>query len=107
MADLLVQRRLQHKNSVSNGGLFQLAARLGRYTGNQTYVDWANKVWDWYEDSALWDAKQFTILDGAGTTDNCSEGSKEQWSYTYGVFLSAFSYMYNHVCFPLPGFLHT
>ncbi|KAH0286851.1 mannan endo-1,6-alpha-mannosidase [Aureobasidium namibiae CBS 147.97] len=85
-----------YKNSVSNGGLFQLAARLGRYTGNQTYVDWANKVWDWYEDSALWDAKQFTILDGAGTTDNCSEGSKEQWSYTYGVFLSAFSYMYNH-----------
>lgn len=95
-----------YKNSVSNGGLFQLAARLGRYTGNQTYVDWANKVWDWYEDSALWDAKQYTILDGSSTTNNCSEGSREQWSYTYGVFLAAFSYMYNHVCVALSNFLH-
>ncbi|THX26306.1 mannan endo-1,6-alpha-mannosidase [Aureobasidium pullulans] len=85
-----------YKNSVSNGGLFQLAARLGRYTGNQTYIDWANKVWDWYEDSALWDAKDYKILDGASTTNNCSDGSQEQWSYTYGVFLAGFSYMYNH-----------
>jgi mannan endo-1,6-alpha-mannosidase len=76
--------------------LFQLAARLGRYTGNQTYIDWANKVWDWYEDTKLWDVNEYKIYDGASTTNNCSDGSAEQWSYTYGVFLAGFSFMYNH-----------
>ena len=32
------------KNTISNGGNFQLAARLARYTGNATYADWAEKV---------------------------------------------------------------
>lgn len=36
-----------YKNSVSNGGFFQIAARLARLTGNQTYVDWSEKIWDW------------------------------------------------------------
>lgn len=38
-----------YKNSVSNAALFHIAARLARYTGNQTYVDWAVKVFDWME----------------------------------------------------------
>lgn len=36
-----------YKNTPSNGGLFNLASRLGAYTGNQTYFDWADKLWDW------------------------------------------------------------
>ena len=28
-----------YKNTPSNGGLFQLAARLARYTGNATYLN--------------------------------------------------------------------
>lgn len=36
-----------YKNAVTNGGFFQTAARLGRYTGNQTFTDWATKIWDW------------------------------------------------------------
>ena len=32
------------KNAISNGGFFQLAARLARYTGNTTFSDWAVKV---------------------------------------------------------------
>ena len=32
------------KNTISNGGFFQLAARLARYTGNSTYSSWADKV---------------------------------------------------------------
>lgn len=30
-----------YKNSISNGAFFQLSARLARFTGNQTYLDWA------------------------------------------------------------------
>ncbi|KAG0647415.1 6-D-mannanase DCW1 [Hyphodiscus hymeniophilus] len=38
-----------YKNSIANGCFFNIGARLARYTGNQTYVDWANKIWDWEE----------------------------------------------------------
>ncbi|KGO43269.1 Six-hairpin glycosidase [Penicillium expansum] len=35
------------KNAISNGGLFQLSARLALYTKNATYAEWAEKIWDW------------------------------------------------------------
>lgn len=60
------------KNSISNGLLFQLAARLARYTNNQTYTEWAEKVWDW-------------------------SASSPQWSYNYGTYLIGAAYMYNMV----------
>ena len=44
-----------YKNSISNGRLFQLAARLARYTRNQSCIDWANAVWDWTTDVGLID----------------------------------------------------
>lgn len=36
-----------YKNAISNGAFFQVSARLARFTGNQTYVDWAHKTWNW------------------------------------------------------------
>ncbi|KAK0853926.1 hypothetical protein LTR03_002554 [Friedmanniomyces endolithicus] len=42
-----------YKNSVSNAGFFQTAARLARYTGNETYSDWATKIWNWSVTSGL------------------------------------------------------
>jgi mannan endo-1,6-alpha-mannosidase len=86
-----------YKNSVTNLGLFQLSARLGRYTGNQTYIDWANKIWDWYEESSLYDAAEYRIWDGAHTDDDCTDASHEQWSYTYGILTAGMAYLYNHV----------
>ncbi|KAG8422472.1 hypothetical protein J3459_010321 [Metarhizium acridum] len=56
---------LKYKNSVSNGGFFQLAARLGRATGNNTYLEWAEKIWDW----------------------NAESTNKKSFSYTTGIFL--------------------
>lgn len=35
------------KNTISNGCFFQLAARLARYTKNETYAHWANTAYDW------------------------------------------------------------
>jgi mannan endo-1,6-alpha-mannosidase len=35
-----------YKNSISNGCFFNLAARLAKYTGNDTYAQWADKTWD-------------------------------------------------------------
>lgn len=85
-----------YKNAVSNLGFFQLAARLGRYTGNETYIDWADQMWDWFSDSVMWDAQGFQIYDGASTTENCSSADHMQWSYNYATGLAGLAYMYNH-----------
>lgn len=87
-----------YKNSISTGCLFHLAARLARYTGNSSYADWANKVWDWEEGVGFLDVKRnYTFWDGAGIAGNCSEFSKVQWSYNPSVFLLGSAYMYNYV----------
>ncbi|KAI4135139.1 MAG: hypothetical protein LQ347_000927 [Umbilicaria vellea] len=84
-----------YKNSISNGGFFQLAARLARYTGNQTYADWAEKTWDWWAASQLV-TPTWAIYDGAATANNCSNPTLHQWSYNAGTFLMGAAYMYNH-----------
>lgn len=90
------------KNSVSNGGLFMLAARLARYTNNQTYTDWAHKIWDWSTDSPLVDKETWNVADSTDIPDGCSTSGNNQWSYNYGTYLSGAAYLYNMVRFVFP-----
>ncbi|PLN80214.1 mannan endo-1,6-alpha-mannosidase [Aspergillus taichungensis] len=83
------------KNSVSNGGLFMLAARLARYTNNQTYTDWAHKIWDWSTESPLVDKKTWNVADSTDIPDGCTTMGNNQWSYNYGTYLSGAAYLYN------------
>lgn len=83
-----------YKNSISNGCFFNIASRLARYTGNQTYADWAEKVWDWMETVEFID-KDFNIFDGAGVDNNCAAINKAQWTYNAGIFLQGTAMMYN------------
>ncbi|KAL1306787.1 hypothetical protein AAFC00_005448 [Neodothiora populina] len=85
-----------YKNTISNGGFFQLAARLARYTDNSTYSDWAEKTWDWFEGSVLFDQSKWQVNDGTSTDNNCSDADQLQWSYNYGTFLVGMAFMYNH-----------
>ncbi|TWU70930.1 hypothetical protein ED733_001561 [Metarhizium rileyi] len=82
------------KNSISNGGLFQIAARLYRYTNDKQYLDWANKVWDWSIKSPLVDTETWNIADSTNIND-CSSQGNEQWSYNYGTYLMGAAYLYN------------
>jgi mannan endo-1,6-alpha-mannosidase len=34
-----------YKNSISNACMFNLGARLAKYTGNDSYADWTDTVW--------------------------------------------------------------
>ena len=88
-----------YKNSISNGGFFQLAARLARYTGNGTYADWAEKSWDWMADSVLMTDK-YVVYDGAQILNppNCTQPSPIQWTYNVGTMLMGAANMWNHVC---------
>ncbi|KAG6291719.1 hypothetical protein E4U09_003822 [Claviceps aff. purpurea] len=78
---------LKYKNSVSNGGFFQLAARLGRATGNETYLNWAEKIWDWNAQVGFIDSQSYRVYDGAGIDSGCGKVNKKSFSYTTGIFL--------------------
>lgn len=85
------------KNTVSNGGFFQLSARLARYTGNQTYADWADKVYDWMEGSLLFQEQDshLYIWDNTDANNNCSDVEHYVWSYNYGINLLGAAMMYD------------
>ncbi|EMG51122.1 DFG5 Mannan endo-1 [Candida maltosa Xu316] len=88
-----------YKNSISNGCLFHLAARLAKYTGNSSiYIETAEKVWQWMDDVGFLteeDNGNSRIYDGAKVENNCSTVTDLRWSYTYGVFMSGCAYLYN------------
>lgn len=91
-----------YKNTVSNGCFFQLGARLARYTGNDTYAQWAEKAYEWTETIGLL-SKEYKVFDGSDSNLNCSELNHIQWSYNAGLYMAGAAYMYNYVrlVFPL------
>jgi len=89
-----------YKNSIANGCFFNLGARLARYTGNETYALWANKIWDWEMSVGFIDSA-YNIYDGAGENQNCTAIDKLQWSYNAGIYLHGAANMYNHVSPPI------
>ena len=97
-----------YKNTISNGGFFQLAARLARYTANDTYSDWATKTWDWWSETPLFEAAKWQVNDGTSTDNNCTDADQLQWTYNYGTWIAGMAYMYNYVSISassLPVFL--
>lgn len=88
------------KNTISNGGLFQLTARLARYTNNQTYTEWAERIWDWMASTPLMNNGTWNVADSTDVANDCSSQGNDQWSYNYGTMLSGAAYMYAHVCLP-------
>ena len=87
-----------YKNSISNGAFFNLASRLARYTGNQTYADWADKSFNWMSSVGLIDNSTFTIVDGSHDFQNdCKIKTTLQWSYNVAIVLHGAANMYNYV----------
>lgn len=86
-----------YKNTVSNGCFFNLAARLAVYTGNGTYADWAEKVWDWLFDIGL-ASPDYQFFDGTDDLHNCSVINNIQYTYNAGAMLLGAANMYHFVC---------
>jgi mannan endo-1,6-alpha-mannosidase len=93
-----------YKNTISNGCFFNMASRLAVYTGNQTYADWAVRMWDWTSAIGLMD-NQWNFFDGSDDTLNCTEKDHIQWTYNAGTFLVGAAHMYNFVSQTKPGIL--
>lgn len=90
-----------YKNMVSNGCLFHLGARLARFTENNTFVDWAEKVWDWAEEVGFManvtnSSDYLRVMDGANVEKNCSNLAPYEWTYNQGLMMSGAAYLYNH-----------
>lgn len=85
-----------YKNSISNGCYFNLGARLAMYTGNATYAEEADKMWDWCRTVGLI-SNEYFVYDGSDDTLNCTELNHIQWSYNAGVFLYGAATMWNFV----------
>lgn len=86
-----------YKNTISNGCMFHIAARLARYTGNSSYADWAEKTYKWTESVGLI-SPDYKFYDGANVEGNCTSVDHIQWTYNAGIYLAGAAYMYNYVC---------
>jgi len=87
-----------YKSTISNAGLFQLSARLARYTGDSdgTYQAMAEKVYDWLYGAGLIiddGPLGYMIYDGAQTDSNCSSIDQHRWSYNAGAMYLGAEYL--------------
>lgn len=87
---------MNYKNSITNGGFFQVAARMARATGNDTFLDWAEKVWDWSWDIGFIDHDNWHVYDGTDAANDCADVSRVSYTYTSGVYLYGAAVMANH-----------
>ncbi|KXX75764.1 hypothetical protein MMYC01_207805 [Madurella mycetomatis] len=84
------------KNTLSNAVFLNLGARLARYTGNQTYGEWAEKTWDWLSTVGLIEHYgNFIGVHDSVSVENCTNVNKESWTANTGVLLEGAAYMYN------------
>jgi mannan endo-1,6-alpha-mannosidase len=85
-----------YKNTISNGCFFNIAARLYKYLGNDTYSEWAERTWEWEQSIGLM-SSDFHFFDGTGDSENCTTINRIQWTYNAGVHMSGAAAMWNVV----------
>ncbi|KAK7991390.1 hypothetical protein PG988_000184 [Apiospora saccharicola] len=81
-------------NTISNGIYFNLGARLARYTGNDTYAEYAEKTYELLERLKYID-EEGNVHDGAHLPENCLDVNKLQFSYNAAVMIQGAAYMYD------------
>jgi mannan endo-1,6-alpha-mannosidase len=84
-----------YKNTVSNGAFFLISARLARYTGNATYIEWAERAWDWMAAIGLFDA-DYNVFDGTDEKINCTALNHIQWTYNPAILIHGTANLYNY-----------
>ncbi|KAK6532462.1 hydrolase 76 protein [Arthrobotrys megalospora] len=88
------------KDTNSNGVFFQLSARLGLKTGNQTYFEWATKVYDWTVKTGLIGGLETNnvgeVYAGASVQDKCQQIDKSAYSAQQANYIYGCIIMYAH-----------
>ncbi|TLS26611.1 hypothetical protein PpBr36_05472 [Pyricularia pennisetigena] len=95
-----------YKNTIANGAYFNMGARLTRYTGNETYAERAEEIYDWLKDTVKYiDPENWKVYDGGHTGEkrkadepihNCTDVNKQQFSYNVAILAQGAATMWNH-----------
>ncbi|EUC37786.1 glycoside hydrolase family 76 protein [Bipolaris victoriae FI3] len=83
-----------YKNTISNGCFFNIAARLAKYTKNDTYTEWAIRAWEWELSVGLM-SPDYHFYDGTSERQNCTELNHIQWTYNAGIHMSGAAALWN------------
>lgn len=82
-------------NTIANGGYFNIAARLARYTNNATYAEYAGKTWDFLVRLKYIDA-EYNVFDGGHYPKQCLDVNRAQFSYNAAILMQGAAYLYNY-----------
>ncbi len=89
------QKRAVYKNAITNELFLVVAAALHNHMANDagpgSYLDWAQKEWQWFSASGLINGSNL-INDGLG--DDCKNNGQTTWTYNQGVILGALVELY-------------
>ncbi|KAK8044098.1 family 76 glycoside hydrolase, partial [Apiospora rasikravindrae] len=89
-----INNGFDYVNTISNGIYFNLGARLARYTGNDTYAEYADKTYELLERLKYID-EEGNVHDGAHLPKDCLDVNKLQFSYNAAVMIQGAAYMYD------------
>ncbi|KAF2429819.1 mannan endo-1,6-alpha-mannosidase [Tothia fuscella] len=84
-----------YKNAISNSLFFQISARLARFTGNDTYLEFSHQIWAWTTSIGMID-DMYNVYDGSDVLLNCSKLDHHQWTYNVGAFLYGAAVLANY-----------
>ncbi|KAM7208315.1 Glycosyl hydrolase family 76 domain containing protein [Naviculisporaceae sp. PSN 640] len=83
------------KDASGNGCLFNLAARLARYTGDKKYAQTATTLYDWMAAHLI--KEDFRVLQGSLTKDDCKTGLNKLYHSIDGTIVTqGAAFMYNY-----------
>lgn len=89
------QKRAVYKNAVTNELFLLVAAALHNHvpgdSGAGSYLEWAQKAWQWFDQSGLINPAN---LINDGLDEACKNNGQTTWTYNQGVILGALVEMY-------------
>lgn len=83
-------------NTISNGCFMNMAARVGRYTGNATYLEWAEKTYDFMR-GLKYIGDDYQVYDGGHEGKQCRDINPLTFSYNAGIIMQSMAYLYDAV----------
>ncbi|KAK3303085.1 glycoside hydrolase family 76 protein [Chaetomium strumarium] len=84
-----------YKNTIAQVVFLNLAARLARYTKNETYAKWADTAYDWTR-GVGYITDDWNVLDGGHEEYNCTDINPVQFSANKALLIHGAAIMYNY-----------
>jgi predicted alpha-1,6-mannanase (GH76 family) len=82
----------EYKNAITNELFITVAALLHqRVPGDQSYLSWAQRTWDWFSASGLINPAG---LINDGLTATCQNNNETTWTYNQGVILGGLAALF-------------